>query len=491
MSLPPATPFYAERNTPAPSTAVILSLTAVAAIAGLSANPGLSLLSIAVFAFIWTGALSTPVRSIFAGYLSFQWAQASAALWLANVYGVDLSLPQLVPLCSNCFLLVSSRSEDATALSLIAIASLALGTRLVAQPLKQLTISLIDVSPPRLFLAYVVLLALGRVTGPLAAGGLSQPLIVLASLKLSFVILLGFVWIASGRGLLLFGAAVMIELVLGFTGFFSDFKEVFLAVGIAFLAAASAHWRRIRPALIVGLPLLLLLGAVWTAIKPSFRAIQNQGSGQQQVNIAASESLQAARTLSAQLGASDISEGFVQLLLRLSYVDFLAAVLEYVPAVRPHESGSLWGEAIYHVLTPRILFPDKPPLPSDSERTMRYTGRSLASADAGTSISIGYVGESYVDFGLIGAVLIPFCIGTLYALMIRHLLSLGRRHNPAFLIAILVVLLTGARQFEASTIKMFPGLIWAWIVGAAVIGSWHYVDNFLCPSTQTNILGNR
>src|SRR4051812_33200389 len=109
MPLQTAAASYVERDTLAPRAWAIPSVITAVALAGLSANPGLSLLSVSVLSFIWAGALSNPIRTMFACYFSFQWAQASTALWLANAYGVDLSTAQLVPLCSNCFLAVSSR----------------------------------------------------------------------------------------------------------------------------------------------------------------------------------------------------------------------------------------------------------------------------------------------------------------------------------------------------------------------------------------------
>src|SRR4051812_5762290 len=113
MPLQTAAPSYVGRDTPAPRAWAIPSLIAAVAVAGLSKNPSLSLLSVSVLYFIWLGALSNPIKTMFACYFSFQWAQASTTVWLANAYGVDLSAAQLVPLCSNCFLAVSSRSEEA------------------------------------------------------------------------------------------------------------------------------------------------------------------------------------------------------------------------------------------------------------------------------------------------------------------------------------------------------------------------------------------
>ena len=61
-----------------------------------------------------------------------------------------------------------------------------------------------------------------------------------------------------------------------------------------------------------------------------------------------------------------LSTGLDASLRRVSYIDFLGHTMEYVPEVVPHQSGRQTIEAIRHVVTPRIVFPDKPALPHDT-----------------------------------------------------------------------------------------------------------------------------
>ena len=49
-------------------------------------------------------------------------------------------------------------------------------------------------------------------------------------------------------------------------------------------------------------------------------------------------------------------------------------------------------------MTPRVFFPDKPATESDTVVTQKYTGLDLFTT-INTSISIGYLGEFYIDFG--------------------------------------------------------------------------------------------
>ena len=117
-------------------------------------------------------------------------------------------------------------------------------------------------------------------------------------------------------------------------------------------------------------------------------------------------------------------KGLRALVARVSYIDMLACTIRRVPNELPHENGARLGEAMLNIVEPRVLFPDKPPTPDDSIVTAYYTGlrfdRSL-----GTSVSIGYLGELYIDFDYFGAVFGTFLIGLLAGRMFAILRGWG------------------------------------------------------------------
>jgi hypothetical protein len=82
-----------------------------------------------------------------------------------------------------------------------------------------------------------------------------------------------------------------------------------------------------------------------------------------------------------------------------------------VPTVTEHTNGALITGAIQHVLTPRVFFPDKGDLPSDSDLVRKYTGLFVAGRESGTSIAFGAMAESYVDFGIPMMFLPPLLFG--------------------------------------------------------------------------------
>lgn len=123
--------------------------------------------------------------------------------------------------------------------------------------------------------------------------------------------------------------------------------------------------------------------------------------------------------LISRMDAKKMEEGFKATVARVSYVGLFGSVISHVPAVEPHSNGELWLGAITHVLTPRILFPEKKVL-DDSARARRFTGMRLSGAEEGTSIGIGYMAESYADFGSWGMFFPIYLLGLFLGRIYRN-----------------------------------------------------------------------
>jgi hypothetical protein len=125
-----------------------------------------------------------------------------------------------------------------------------------------------------------------------------------------------------------------------------------------------------------------------------------------------------------------------------------------VPEVLPHEDGAIMWSALRHMVTPRILFPDKDVLPSDSELVRKYTGIPVAGADQNTSIAFGYAAESYVDFGIplmfVPSILYGCLMGLLYRAVYRVMY-----HRELAVALVSVVFWLSLYLFERSWIKTF------------------------------------
>jgi hypothetical protein len=212
----------------------------------------------------------------------------------------------------------------------------------------------------------------------------------------------------------------------------------------------------------------VLLGVFWSAVKKDYRNFLNLGTGGQVVLQPVDERLAFLVNKAAEFDGRQFAYGVELLLGRLSYIDFLAATMEQVPKALPHEGGALLGAAVWHVLTPRILFPEKPELPSDTLMTAYYTGVAEAVwADETTSISIGYMGELYIDFGVGGALLAVFLMGLAYGKCYRVIRDDPR--TPSFVnYGLCMMVALAFSTFGTALIKLVGSLLMVMIAAFAL-----------------------
>jgi hypothetical protein len=109
--------------------------------------------------------------------------------------------------------------------------------------------------------------------------------------------------------------------------------------------------------------------------------------------------------------------------------------------------------AVGHIMMPRLLFPDKPVLASDSELVRHYTGQYVAGAESGTSIGLGYIAEFYVDFGFIGAMIMCFILGVYFGIILRLWFLFCRIPALVHAAAILVAW-SSFNVYDASLVKL-------------------------------------
>jgi hypothetical protein len=356
---------------------------------------------------------------------------------------------------------------------------LSLGTRVFSPKLPPLGAELDALAPGRLLLGYSILLLVERFA-PSQDNGFAQIVLAVGAIKYVFAALLAYTWVISRRGLLPLLVIVVSEVGIGLTGFFSGFKVIFVIVGTVCFTLIRSYGRRVIPVIMLSGVLLIAMLTLWTAIKPDYRADLSEGAGTQAISISVDDRFESLAGHISELDLSDLSNAVIGTLFRIDYTRFLGEVLRYVPAYHPHEKGALWGETIEHMMVPRMFFPEKAILASDSERTMRYTGRLLASDSSGTSISIGYIGESYIDFGIAGALAVAFALGVFYGLLAKHMFHLAGRRDMALCASVFIVFFLPVQQFEISNIKLFPSLVTSWAVfGLFVWAAWPIVRPLL------------
>ena len=360
--------------------------------------------------------------------VSYQWLQATAKVFQADVQGVYVEM-----------LSSSPNITPATWLSLVGLVVLGIGMRIGVRRLptlrERIRESAESMSLPNAFWLYAVFTAAALVIRPLAfkIGPLTQILLAVTELKWAAFFLMAYLVFSKRNGWTFFSLAFAFEFI-GGIGFFSGFKTVFFVTFLSVIAARPRITMGTVGMTLTAVLALLLFGSAWTIVKPQYRSILSGGEASQKSSLSQAGEVGTLFALVSGLSWNDLMNGMDPLFQRIAYTDFFAATMDYVPAYRPYDEGALWGTAVKHVLEPRILFPGKQRLLSDSEVTMTYTGLFMASDAEGTSISIGYMGESYADFGPVGMFGVILVLGLGWGLMYAYFVR--KAHVPVLGLAV-------------------------------------------------------
>ena len=417
--------------------------------AGFSANPVIapfSILLLVLFpALLWRP--DEPPVLVFA--CAMQWLQAASVIFYANTYGLSISEffggPQL---------------QTATWLSLLGVAVNALGMkvgllRLARATPPQAPSAAKRVNLPNAFLAYIACFIIATVAERFASAvpSVAQLIYAIATLKwvAIFVLFYSLLQQRSGYGFL--ALAITIEVGSGVLGYFSSFKSVFFVLLVASLTSAAVRRKQLLTTAAIAV-VLLTTGIVWSAVKQDYREFLNQGTGEQQVLVSMEDRTAKLSELLGNVSWESFTNGLDSMVMRVSQVSLFAYTLMNVPDQVPHAGGALWADAVRRVFMPRVLFPDKTAL-DDSQRTNVYTGLSVAGVEQGTSMGIGYVAESYVDFGPVLMFLPIFLLGLFYGFIYR-LFVRAREQLLGYGIAI-AILTFGAYTIETSNAKLVGG----------------------------------
>jgi hypothetical protein len=435
---------------------------------GVGQNTGLALVSmmtlVAGSALLWRPG-ETPILLFIFGY---QWAEASIATFHANWLNLDV-----VAYAGN-----GGDTGLAIALTLTGLLFLAVGMRLGAgaqsaahSAAARSAASAGSVKQWFWLYLYGAGVAFVALAFAYVVPGLSQPLIALADIKWAFFYILAYASFVRGLGGgPYFIGAFALELAQGIGGYFSDFKSAFLFT----LFAAVASGVRMSVSRLFGVAalsaLLATFGIAWTAVKSEYRGYVSGGQAAQIVTVDYVTRAGKLYDLVRKLDLDAFNSGADQLLRRLSYVELFGAVINIVPQYVPYAGGAIWWDAVSRPFMPRLLFADKAII-DDSLRTNLYTG-GMAGTSAGTSISLGYPAESYIDFGTFGMMVPIFLVGFFYGQIYRRLLDWPASRGLLGM-AMSSAVLYGASDLGSSITKTFGGVVvsllvaWLFVFSAA------------------------
>lgn len=405
------------------------------------------------FALLWRSGES-PVLLYLSAY---QWLQVSTGIFYANWLGLSI----------DEYSQFGGDMTAAAALSLAGLLLLTAGMRLGAGAVRprdgELARIVAGRHPAESWLwLYIVSWFVAALSQSLAWSipALLQPLLALSHLKWAFFFMLTFATFSSDQddGRRIYWLMVFcLELILSFGGYFSDFKTVFFFSSFGLLAARVTFPPRAYISFAAFVALLVTISIVWSAVKADYRAFVTGGRTAQVVSVDFGDQMGKLSELVSNIDGDGISRGLDSLIRRVGYLDFFALVINNVPSTVPHEGGAIWWDAIVRPFTPRLFFPEKADI-DDSVRTRKYTGFQVAGRESATSISIGYMGEAYIDFGAFGMMPVlagfGFFLGRVYRYFLRSPSSRGLLG-----MGLASVIIQGGAAFETSITKNFGGTI--------------------------------
>lgn len=410
--------------------------------------------------------------------VAFHWTGSSLGAVHAGLLGVDLDevsewpgrhrLAMFLMMVGSCILFLGMRAGAGRPQPISARA----WARAQSQPLS--TYFIIYAA------AFVGSVALASLS--LQFGSLHAPLQAVATLKwAAFVLLTMVVFSRPEGGRLAWAGVFMFELLLSLGGFFSSFKLVFFFTFVALWAAGFRLSGRSAIFAAAGFAVLLYLSVAWTAVKESYRDYVAGGTGQQLVLVGYEERVRHLYGMVLLLRSDDYFDGVEAVMQRLAYHGIFGAVLDRVPEAIPHSGGDIWLEAVVRPLMPRVLFPEKSVI-YDTTLTNRYSGLGFSARANGTSISMGYMAEAYIDFGPFLMFVPIFLVG--YGVGRVHRWLATSRHTRGVVGAALApVALFPAMAIETSAIKLVGGFM---LSGAAVLLASFVLVPFFMPWLQAD-----
>ncbi len=113
------------------------------------------------------------------------------------------------------------------------------------------------------------------------------------------------------------------------------------------------------------------------------------------------------------------SDGVISTVGRLSQGWHLGLTLKRVPKVVPLSDGQELLSDVTSSLLPRVLFPEKKTVGSQ-EKFYKYTGHKLSET---TAMTIGVVGDFYINFGRWGSYLALFIFGAVVAKLLYYFIT--------------------------------------------------------------------
>lgn len=341
--------------------------------------------------------------------------QIAAAVWLCNFLDKDINY--------NTHSRSTAIIASSVGLCFLMAPIIYYHRKMPSQSRKSLSEHVNIFSTQKVMYLYIISFFVASFLGSIAFifGGFTQILISLVKIKWVLFLLFGYICLLKKEKVNIFYLFVVLEFFNGFLGFFSDFKTVVYFLVILIISMVERlNFKQVFSVAIIAV-VLGFFALVWTNIKGEYRSFLSGGEKSQAVTADKGEALDKLVDLSANVNHEKLNSSVFDFLDRLQYTYHFAKTMDRIPAIMPFENGANWLLSLEFTTTPRFLNPDKPNFDA-TEKTKKYTGIKYAGRDQGTSFSLGYFPDAYIDFGIYGMMVFLFFLGMLYMLIYSYLL---------------------------------------------------------------------
>jgi hypothetical protein len=433
-----------------------------------SPNPVLTLVSILVLPFLIKMLWDKDIPPVLIAGIVFQWLSITLKVFYANIFGMEFTDQFIHRFPENI--------ETAFYLSITGLISFSFGIYLsknknVNYTKENFTVTLKKYDSKKLLIFYLIFSLVLYLYANYAwlLPGFTQLLLQFKSFKWGLLFLTFSVCYLKRERLFIFFLILFTEIIVGFTTYFSSFKEFIILLAIFYLYYNPVEKLNLKKFSLAAAftAVIISLSVIWTVAKQDYRYFLSGGIQEQVVTVSRTEALSEFINISASIDLELAGIGVLALVERLSYIDFFSAAIDYVPTHIPHTNGKLFFESFLHIITPRLLFPDKEAL-DDSEHLNKYTGLNVAGVREGASIGLGHKGDAYIDFGyflFIPLFILGFLIGKIYYLILR------KSYNIIWAFAFIIPMFYIVNLNEISMIKMV-GAVFTYLV------MWFVINKF-------------
>jgi hypothetical protein len=395
--------------------------------------------------FILMGNLNQPYKPVvFTIILIYHFIQISAGIWESNYINEDINYR-------------SVSTDLATICSYIGLLFLFLPVVYYQNKIPPVTRALFVKHADRLsidktFRVYLIsFFAMNALTGiAFLVPSLTQIFISIANIKWFIFLLFGYQSILKKRKRKEFYFFCALEFAMGFYSYFSEFKTIMFFIGSLYLCMLAVVTFNKMMIACAAIAVLFFGGVFWTSIKGDYRGFLNKGTSTQTIQVEKSAALDKLVELSEKQNAGTFKESIHNFLDRFQYTFHLAKAMDRVPAVVPYQNGDNWGQTLRFVLTPRILDANKGTYDASIKATT-YTGIRYSGAKRGTSVSLGYFADGYIDFGYVGMFIPLLILGLIFGKSYFYFVK-NSSNNYLFNYAVVGALFMEHFAFESDSI---------------------------------------